>query len=80
MVSVLEAFSMTVDLSGKVAVVTGAARGIGRTLVGGFVQSGVRVVATDLVTGDTSPFSDPVTDHLVPGPSLRGHPAPSGVG
>jgi NAD(P)-dependent dehydrogenase (short-subunit alcohol dehydrogenase family) len=38
---------MAFDLSGKVAVVTGAARGIGRALVEGFVRSEARVVATD---------------------------------
>jgi NAD(P)-dependent dehydrogenase (short-subunit alcohol dehydrogenase family) len=38
---------MAVDLNGKVAIVTGAARGIGRALVEGFVRSGARVVAAD---------------------------------
>ena len=36
---------MAVDLNGRVAIVTGAARGIGRALVEGFVRSGARVVA-----------------------------------
>jgi NAD(P)-dependent dehydrogenase (short-subunit alcohol dehydrogenase family) len=35
------------DLEDKVAIVTGAARGIGRALVEGFVRSGARVVAAD---------------------------------
>lgn len=36
------------DLAGKVAIVTGAASGIGRATVELFVERGVRVVATDL--------------------------------
>ena len=55
---------MTVDLSGKVAVVTGAARGIGRALVEGFVQSGARVVAADRdadgLTETCAPFAEAV--------------------
>lgn len=35
------------DFSGDVAVVTGAARGVGRVLVGRFVEAGARVVAAD---------------------------------
>jgi NAD(P)-dependent dehydrogenase (short-subunit alcohol dehydrogenase family) len=35
------------DFSGEVAVVTGAARGVGRALVGSFVEAGARVVAAD---------------------------------
>ncbi len=38
---------MDFGLEGKVAVVTGAARGVGRALVAGFVQVGVQVVAAD---------------------------------
>jgi 3-oxoacyl-[acyl-carrier protein] reductase len=40
--------AMQVDLSGQVAVVTGAAQGIGRAVAGAFAQSGARVVFTDL--------------------------------
>jgi NAD(P)-dependent dehydrogenase (short-subunit alcohol dehydrogenase family) len=36
------------DLNGKVAIVTGAAGGIGRALVGAFVSRGLRVAALDL--------------------------------
>jgi NAD(P)-dependent dehydrogenase (short-subunit alcohol dehydrogenase family) len=39
--------SVTFDFSGDVAVVTGAARGVGRALVGAFVAAGARVVAAD---------------------------------
>ena len=35
-------------LSGKVAVITGAARGIGRATLEVFLAEGARVVATDL--------------------------------
>ena len=38
---------VTFDFSGQVAVVTGAARGVGRALVGAFARSGARVVAAD---------------------------------
>lgn len=38
---------VTYDFSGKVAVVTGAARGVGRALVAAFVLAGARVVAAD---------------------------------
>jgi NAD(P)-dependent dehydrogenase (short-subunit alcohol dehydrogenase family) len=39
--------NVSYDFSGEVAVVTGAARGVGRALVGSFVQAGARVVAAD---------------------------------
>jgi NAD(P)-dependent dehydrogenase (short-subunit alcohol dehydrogenase family) len=35
------------DFSGRVAIVTGAARGVGRELVHAFLQSGARVIAAD---------------------------------
>lgn len=40
--------SLTIDLSGKVALVTGAGRGIGREIVSRLRQAGAAVVATDL--------------------------------
>jgi NAD(P)-dependent dehydrogenase (short-subunit alcohol dehydrogenase family) len=55
---------MTIDLSGKVAVVTGAARGIGRALVGGFVQSGASVVATDRDSAGLTETCDPFTQSV----------------
>jgi NAD(P)-dependent dehydrogenase (short-subunit alcohol dehydrogenase family) len=39
--------NVTYDFTGKVAIVTGAARGVGRVLVSQLVQSGARVVAAD---------------------------------
>lgn len=39
---------MSIDLSGRVCVVTGAGQGIGRGIVEGFIQRGATVVATDL--------------------------------
>ena len=50
---------MASDLSGKVAIVTGAARGIGRALVEGFVRSGARVVAADRDAGGLAETCDP---------------------
>lgn len=38
---------MNYGLKGKVVIITGAARGVGRTMVGTFVQQGAKVVATD---------------------------------
>ena len=38
---------VTYDFSGKVAVVTGAARGVGRATVAAFVHAGARVIAAD---------------------------------
>lgn len=43
------------DLSGKVAVVTGANGGIGRSTAGALAAQGVRVVVTDIQAPDTLP-------------------------
>ena len=39
---------MTTSLNGKVAVITGAASGIGRASVERFVEAGARVLAADI--------------------------------
>lgn len=49
--------AQTSNLANKVVVVTGAARGMGRAYVDGFLKSGAKVVATDLAWHGTEPFS-----------------------
>jgi NAD(P)-dependent dehydrogenase (short-subunit alcohol dehydrogenase family) len=39
--------NVSYDFSGEVAIITGAARGVGRAMVGAFVAAGARVVAAD---------------------------------
>jgi NAD(P)-dependent dehydrogenase (short-subunit alcohol dehydrogenase family) len=39
--------NVSYDFSGEVAVITGAARGVGRAMVGSFVEAGCQVVAAD---------------------------------
>jgi 3-oxoacyl-[acyl-carrier protein] reductase len=57
------------SLTGKVVLVTGAARGMGREYVRGFVNEGANVVATDLswapsgVSSDDEQFIDELKDH-----------------
>jgi 3-oxoacyl-[acyl-carrier protein] reductase len=46
------------SLSGKVVLVTGAARGMGRAYVRGFLEQGARVVATDLSWAPSGVSSD----------------------
>ena len=43
------ASSVKYDFGGKVAIVTGAARGVGRAIVRAFFEAGARVVAADRV-------------------------------
>jgi NAD(P)-dependent dehydrogenase (short-subunit alcohol dehydrogenase family) len=56
--------NVTYDFSGQVAVVTGAARGVGRAMVGAFVAAGARVVAADRdeagLAETCAPFGDSV--------------------
>jgi NAD(P)-dependent dehydrogenase (short-subunit alcohol dehydrogenase family) len=57
------------DFSGRVAVVTGAARGVGRAIVAAFVGSGARVVAADR---DADGLAETVASH---GPAAIAVPA-----
>ncbi|MFE6511268.1 mycofactocin-coupled SDR family oxidoreductase [Nocardioides sp. NPDC057767] len=50
---------MSTDQTGRVALVTGAARGIGAASVRGLVAEGVRVVALDWCAGEDSPAGYP---------------------
>ena len=56
--------NVTYDFSGRVAVVTGAARGVGRVMVGAFVTAGAHVVAADRdepgLAETCAPFGDRV--------------------
>lgn len=57
------------SLEGKVVLITGAARGMGREYVRGFLDAGARVVAADLswtptgVSGDDYDFKDELADN-----------------
>jgi 2-keto-3-deoxy-L-fuconate dehydrogenase len=50
-------FSM-IDLSGKTALVTAAAQGIGRASVGALAAAGARVIATDIAEAALQPLAD----------------------
>ena len=49
---------MDLDLSGRVVVITGAARGIGRGIAGRFISEGARVAALDVAFDDSAPFAE----------------------
>ena len=53
------------DPAGKVAVVTGAASGIGRALVDHAAALGMQVVASDVVASALTGFDDGVVTHAV---------------
>jgi 3-oxoacyl-[acyl-carrier protein] reductase len=58
---------MEIDLRGKVAVVTGAGRGIGRTVSGRLAEEGVTVVGLDVNEDDLSTLSAELADRGTPG-------------
>jgi NAD(P)-dependent dehydrogenase (short-subunit alcohol dehydrogenase family) len=53
------------DFSGKVAVITGAARGVGREIVGSFVRAGACVVAADRDAQGLAETCSPLGDAVV---------------
>ena len=57
---------MHIDLNGRVAVVTGAARGIGRDLVRRFASEGVRTVALDVNEANLAALTEELADHAIP--------------
>lgn len=54
---------MEIDLTGKVAVVTGAGRGIGRAVAARLADEGVTVVGLDVNAGDLSTLGAELAEH-----------------
>jgi NAD(P)-dependent dehydrogenase (short-subunit alcohol dehydrogenase family) len=57
---------VTYDFSGQVVVVTGAARGVGRSIVGAFIEAGAAVVAADRDREGLTETCRPHGDSVVP--------------
>lgn len=57
---------MTRALDGRIALVTGAGRGIGAAVVTALVEEGARVVATDLGLGDVEALAGKLGERVVP--------------
>ncbi|MFY9889774.1 MAG: SDR family oxidoreductase [Streptosporangiaceae bacterium] len=57
--------NVSYDFSGEVAVITGAARGVGRTMVGAFTEAGCRVVAADRDKSGLAETCAPYGDSVV---------------
>jgi NAD(P)-dependent dehydrogenase (short-subunit alcohol dehydrogenase family) len=54
--------NVSYDFSGEVAVITGAARGVGRSMVGAFVAAGCRVIAADRDSAGVKETCEPYGD------------------
>ena len=64
---------MRSDLSGKVSLVTGAARGIGQAIADRLAENGSRVVYTDVDAEEAAPWPSRGSRAERPGP--RRHPS-----
>ena len=53
---------MKIDLKGKVALVTGSARGIGRSVAEKLAEAGADIVIADLMEDDAKKTADEIKD------------------